>query len=77
MFYYVSFTFLGFATLLQTYFPNYEIKVLQKISGYFIHTRVKHMNFLIKEAKRIKNEAKAKNTNSLRHDIKIAQYKAD
>ena len=35
------------------------------------------MNFEIKEKKRLKNLEKGKANNSMRNDIKIAQYKKD
>ena len=74
---YVSFTFSGFAELLHLHFPNYEMKVLNRISKLFIHKRVSHINFLIKEKKRLKNESQGRVDKSLRDGVKIAQYTAD
>ena len=71
------FTFSGFAELLQIHFSQYEWTVLRKVSELFIHKRVSQINFNLKENKRLKNEQKGAETNTLRHGKKIAQYMDD
>ena len=51
------------------------MKVLNRVSKLFIHKRVSQINFIIKEKKRLKNEAKGIDDKTLRDGIKIAQYK--
>ena len=49
----------GFADFLQINFPHYELKILRHISDVFTRKRVKHVNFLEREKKRLKREANA------------------
>ena len=49
----------GFATFLQNQFPQYDYRILRYISDVFCRKRVKHVNFLEKEKKRLKREANA------------------
>ena len=64
--------------MLQSKFPNYDMKILRHISDFFIRTRIKYINFLKKEEKRLKKEAKDGHSKvdetSLRSDTKVLQY---
>ena len=68
----------GFANLLQSMFPNYQMKILRYISERFIYTRITYINFLKKEEKRLKKLAKDGHSKidetSLRSDTKVLQY---
>ena len=54
------------------------MKVLRHVSDFFIRTRIKYINFLKKEEKRLKKEAKDGQSkvdeSSLRSDTKVLQY---
>ena len=49
----------GFANFLKIQFSQYDFKILRYISAVFYRNRVRHVNFLEKEKKRLKREANA------------------
>ena len=49
----------GFVNFLQIQFPLYDLKILRYVTDVFYRNRVRHVNFLERERKRLKREANA------------------
>ena len=51
--------FVGFSDALKIRFPIYTKDVLNYVSDYLCRKRIKHVNFLLQEKNRLRNEANA------------------